>query len=688
MTVGGDGSVRQAPRVAVVAADSSTDRAWAKRLHNRLRRYRPPPDAHVVWTRCQPAIADITRNDSAEDCEYLVVVCSLRTPASAAVARLVDLFLERRTPDQVLPFMVEADPFATFPPRYLSRVTRKTIGRGGIERVVVDQLAASIVFYGPGSARRLFREEFLRLAAPILGCGFDELYDRERQRATRRRLRLFSLAAVALLLSFTGIWRISVEKAWVTTTLATFAKTKEIAAGFGKANPVRIVYRRLENGALLIHGFVQPGIARWDSQSLRTIWDLPFARDIGPRARQLLLATAEDQLTIVGVDEITGATTVTPFRLSEPNATFRGNLAADGTTLVAQPLPGGDELVLWSFVARRVVATIDHFMAPSGVPQMPNEPSAFPEDLFVRSAMSTKDLSRLVVPCRMRGTVVACLWDVTKRKMIAPLSTDFAYSFGGYNIDESHKIIVTTDYRANDGQIGFWNLDDGTLIRKASVTRSSALFGPKWPTILSGRHLLVPSGKANVLIDMVSVREPVLRQRTVLAGVRVIEGNMSTDAVAWQEGDTGTTVWDLDEKHAPRVLKTLGLGGIEFLMFFPKLECVVVGLPNTVEIWDSATGHRRASPFDRDIQTSVKPTLDGAGLVLHKLDGALRLVDLLGGDQVFVLPFIASSTSEVRWNRTDRVVDVYTDNGEVLRYRWQNVNRLSRFVSGLLPRGH
>ena len=47
--------------------------------------------------------------------------------------------------------------------------------------------------------RKAYREELPRLAAALLGCGYDELRQRERQYRTRRLVTVFSLAMAAAL---------------------------------------------------------------------------------------------------------------------------------------------------------------------------------------------------------------------------------------------------------------------------------------------------------------------------------------------------------------------------------------------------------------------------------------------------------------------------------------------------------
>ena len=55
-----------------------------------------------------------------------------------------------------------------------------------------EPIAANIYDKSPYKSMNKLKTEFLRIAAPLLGCGYDDLYNRERKRKLRRRVITFA----------------------------------------------------------------------------------------------------------------------------------------------------------------------------------------------------------------------------------------------------------------------------------------------------------------------------------------------------------------------------------------------------------------------------------------------------------------------------------------------------------------
>jgi hypothetical protein len=131
--------------------------------------------------------------------DWLVVVCSPRTPDSPWIAREVERFRALGRADHVLLLLVEGDPGSSFP----SAASGPMFGEGK-EPLAADARPWPL----PGRSAR--REALLRIVAPMLGVSFDDLAarDRERLRAQRRR-RLAAVAAVVASLAIGGgiAWR-------------------------------------------------------------------------------------------------------------------------------------------------------------------------------------------------------------------------------------------------------------------------------------------------------------------------------------------------------------------------------------------------------------------------------------------------------------------------------------------------
>ncbi|WP_455138162.1 outer membrane protein assembly factor BamB family protein [Thermophilibacter sp.] len=117
--------------------------------------------------------------DALRRARHLIVICSPQMRESKWVAREVELFAAYHGRDRILLALADGEPEAAFPPLLMTRVRRE-----GPKLVTqdVEPVAADLRPF----ARRRFSAETLRLIAPLVGCGYDDLRQRERTRRTRR----------------------------------------------------------------------------------------------------------------------------------------------------------------------------------------------------------------------------------------------------------------------------------------------------------------------------------------------------------------------------------------------------------------------------------------------------------------------------------------------------------------------
>ena len=198
------------------------DKAVAKKLQSLLEHTKPPRG--LVCKNTQ-RISRIFRDESElptsgdlgqdiitalENSEYLVVLCSPKLKESKWCMQEIDYFkkIHGGRINRILPVLMEGDPADTFPDsiRYDTRVIVDENGEEHIEQIEVEPLACNIVAGGDikKTLRRLSKSEFLRIAAPILGCGFDDLYRRHRRRKIQRAV-ITSAAAVFLSVAVSAI---------------------------------------------------------------------------------------------------------------------------------------------------------------------------------------------------------------------------------------------------------------------------------------------------------------------------------------------------------------------------------------------------------------------------------------------------------------------------------------------------
>jgi hypothetical protein len=179
------------------------DRTWARWLHAALERYRVP---RALVRRNVPARVGTVFRDEEElaasasltleieqaldESSFLIVVCSPRTPASAWIAQEITRFQAQGRDDRILVLLVEGEPEDAFPRALLRSPPAAGLGTDtparGHPAVAVAPLAADVRPRPGESTRTLRRNALLRLLAPLLGCRFDDLRQREQERRTRR----------------------------------------------------------------------------------------------------------------------------------------------------------------------------------------------------------------------------------------------------------------------------------------------------------------------------------------------------------------------------------------------------------------------------------------------------------------------------------------------------------------------
>ena len=121
--------------------------------------------------------------------EFLLVICTPRILESKWCLREIETFIKYRGREHVLAVLAEGEPETAFPPILLEEG---------------EPLAADIRGRNKGEMLRHARERMPRLAAPLLHCSYDELYQRHRVYKTRRLAAAAGIVA-ALSLGFGAV---------------------------------------------------------------------------------------------------------------------------------------------------------------------------------------------------------------------------------------------------------------------------------------------------------------------------------------------------------------------------------------------------------------------------------------------------------------------------------------------------
>ncbi|WP_044913749.1 toll/interleukin-1 receptor domain-containing protein [Butyrivibrio sp. WCE2006] len=180
------------------------DMEVAKRIHTGLETYKIPASVQKKTGKKKmgrafrdqeelPIGSDLDDNISGAlaESKYLIVICSPRTPESYWVCKEIENFIKMHDRNHVLAVLIEGEPSESFPPQLLTDE----------EGNPVEPLAADVRGADKKERNSKYKTELLRLAAPVIGCTYDELRQRHRERMIRKTITLASSAAAVIAVS-------------------------------------------------------------------------------------------------------------------------------------------------------------------------------------------------------------------------------------------------------------------------------------------------------------------------------------------------------------------------------------------------------------------------------------------------------------------------------------------------------
>lgn len=184
------------------------------KVRRRIRRvFRDRDELHAA-PDLQKSLEDALANS-----RFLIVVCSPEGARSPWVCREIELFTRLRGPHFILPLLIDGepsadlnDPGAAFPPPLVHHAVHSANSDAAVVPLAADVRSGS----EPASHRKVLaalRGEVLRLLAPMLGCGYDELVRRHHQRLVKRVLAgATGLAGVLLVVAATSTFGFLAER--------------------------------------------------------------------------------------------------------------------------------------------------------------------------------------------------------------------------------------------------------------------------------------------------------------------------------------------------------------------------------------------------------------------------------------------------------------------------------------------
>lgn len=175
----------------------------AKKLHKGLETYKVPRAAAQKSGKKNirrvfrdqeelPIGSDLGDNieTALTESEFLIVVCSPRTPESYWVRKEIETFIKLHDREHVLAVLIEGEPDQSFPAELLT----------DDEGNPVEPLAADVRGGSRRGINRKLKTEIVRLAAPLLGCSYDDLRQRHRERKMKRAAAVLAAVTVAAIL--------------------------------------------------------------------------------------------------------------------------------------------------------------------------------------------------------------------------------------------------------------------------------------------------------------------------------------------------------------------------------------------------------------------------------------------------------------------------------------------------------
>ena len=145
--------------------------------------------------------------EALRESRYLIVVCSPDLKESRWCMEEIVYFkhLWNDSNSRILPLLVEGEPDDAFPEE-IRWESRRVISKDGMEsfsRVEIEPLGADIRANTERKRLHRLKTEYYRIAAPILGCRFDDLY-RRAQRTRRRQIVTASAVIICCSLVFSA----------------------------------------------------------------------------------------------------------------------------------------------------------------------------------------------------------------------------------------------------------------------------------------------------------------------------------------------------------------------------------------------------------------------------------------------------------------------------------------------------
>lgn len=528
--------------------------------------------------------------------EFLVVICSPRTPESYWVQKEISTFIGMHGREHILAVLIEGEPNESFPEQLLVDDEGKP----------VEPLAADVRGANKREVDKKLKTEIMRLAAPLLHCSYDDLRQRHRER-----------------------------------------KMKHMAAGFGAVAALAVLFGAYNayNAAMIQQNYEgkqrnQSKYLADTSLSLLEIGDrraavlvameaLPSAENDRPYVAEAQYALSQalycyDTGNVMKMDRI--------LQHALPVSDFCFN--QDGTRIAS--IDEGDTIYVWDVETGKELARIAPQIKETGYILGPLEVMLYEDTIVVCEDYGLRSLTydgqeqwkveseSYITYCKMDETslMAACVnndevvfYDIVTGEKIAtmPNQQDTAYTDAFAWSDDKTKFAVahlTMDEDATSGCVSVYDFETGEIIDVETVASfiSEVIF-------TSDNHLVVAQSDFNDLLNYGHGLAPAYIQKI----------DYKTQAVLWQDSYEYQV---LGYESASTQLK---YRNYQDAATGEEHKEILLSIDNKAYTWDDETGVRIAEvTVDSGIMDFLIVASSGIGFLAQD-NGTVDIVDMTNG---------------------------------------------------------
>ncbi|MBL4852171.1 MAG: TIR domain-containing protein [Gammaproteobacteria bacterium] len=190
------------------------DRKWAEWLIHALETYRVPKALQKVGFPARIGKVFRDKDELPSDgslnaqietalkaSRFLVIICSPNTPHSRWVSREIEIFKELGRADKIFPLIIDGEPDESFP-KVLTTTKLISFDEAAANppKKDIEPIGADVRPVVGKSDKEIKKDECIRIVAGLLGCAYDDLKQRDKQReAKKKRQRLLGGIAAVLI---------------------------------------------------------------------------------------------------------------------------------------------------------------------------------------------------------------------------------------------------------------------------------------------------------------------------------------------------------------------------------------------------------------------------------------------------------------------------------------------------------